>query len=127
MFADAKTATPKRYLPRRCNGWGIKLSRCNAIGRWKNGRCNECQQLYDYDRNRTEKRQNYKSAEYRKFSLSGKWCANCGSMRDLTRDHIIPLAAGGTNEESNLQVLCRSCNSSKQDKIVETGGKTLWQ
>lgn len=32
---------------------------------------------------------------------------------DLTADHVIPVAAGG-NEQGQLAVLCRPCNSSKK-------------
>jgi 5-methylcytosine-specific restriction enzyme A len=32
---------------------------------------------------------------------------------DLTVDHIIPKARGGTDDRENLQVLCRPCNSTK--------------
>jgi 5-methylcytosine-specific restriction protein A len=34
---------------------------------------------------------------------------------DLTLDHIIPKVRGGTDERSNLGVLCRQCNSRKKD------------
>ena len=34
---------------------------------------------------------------------------------ELTADHVIPFAVAGT-ETGQLQVLCRSCNSSKQDR-----------
>ena len=40
-------------------------------------------------------------------------CQKCGSKEDLTIDHIIPRSMGGTNEEVNLRVLCRSCNSKR--------------
>lgn len=32
-------------------------------------------------------------------------------------DHIIPISKGGNSEPSNLQVLCRTCNLSKKDKL----------
>ena len=34
---------------------------------------------------------------------------------DLTGDHIIPLSEGGRNEPGNMQVLCRSCNTSRRN------------
>lgn len=36
---------------------------------------------------------------------------------EITIDHIIPQRHGGTNAITNLQVLCRACNSSKNAKI----------
>ncbi len=39
-------------------------------------------------------------------------CAVCGTTKDLTADHVIPLARGGTNE-GRRQTLCRRHNSSK--------------
>lgn len=35
-------------------------------------------------------------------------------------DHIVPLSAGGTNEMSNLQPLCKACHSRKT--ALEDGG-----
>ncbi len=46
----------------------------------------------------------------------GYCCQHCGATKHLTIDHIIPLAQGGTNDISNLQTLCRSCNSRKRDR-----------
>lgn len=40
-------------------------------------------------------------------------CERCGTIDDLTVDHIIARHAGGTDDLSNLQFLCRVCNSTK--------------
>lgn len=45
--------------------------------------------------------------------------------RKKTIDHIFPLSKGGNNTLSNLQVVCRSCNSSKSNKIPNSPGHTV--
>jgi 5-methylcytosine-specific restriction endonuclease McrA len=50
------------------------------------------------------------------LALQGGKCACCGCVitrRNKTVDHIVPSYHGGRNDRSNLQILCRSCNSSK--------------
>lgn len=51
-------------------------------------------------------------------------CASCGAdlsgMYQLSKfhvDHLIPLAKGGCNDPSNLQLLCDKCNLSKGSRI----------
>ncbi len=49
----------------------------------------------------------------------GGRCAYCG--RDdlpLTRDHVVPLVAGGNHTAENIVPACGHCNSSKGDKGV---------
>ena len=46
-------------------------------------------------------------------------CLCCGVNHNLTIDHIIPIHKGGKNELSNLQTLCKSCNSKKGIKIID--------
>jgi 5-methylcytosine-specific restriction protein A len=47
----------------------------------------------------------------------GDWCPGFNvaahTSADLTADHIVPKAAGGTDQPGNIQVLCRPCNSRK--------------
>lgn len=66
----------------------------------------------------------------RKLSARGTWSAsdisilhtilgnNCMGngphSGKITIDHVIPLSLGGSNHPTNLQFLCRSCNSRKQ-------------
>jgi hypothetical protein len=42
-------------------------------------------------------------------------CRLCGSLEDLTIDHVIPKSLGGQNTFENKQVLCRRCNILKDD------------
>lgn len=56
---------------------------------------------------------------------SGK-CAHCKKKCKLTMDHIMPLAAGGTNYAFNLQGLCLKCNLSKNDKILPYAHPSLF-
>ena len=45
-------------------------------------------------------------------------CYYCGSIDNLTVDHLIPRISGGTDDSDNLIWACRSCNSSKQGRCM---------
>jgi len=49
--------------------------------------------------------------------LKNDCCFSCGAKTELSLDHIIPLKRGGTHGIGNLQILCISCNCSKQDML----------
>lgn len=52
----------------------------------------------------------------------GNRCLCCGlseSERPLTMDHVIPIAMGGKHVASNLQPLCKPCNSRKKDRHID--------
>ena len=61
---------------------------------------------------------NYTHAEWKETVIFfGGECAYCGrTMKKgerLTRDHLVPVANGGTTCQSNVVPACASCNSSK--------------
>jgi len=45
-------------------------------------------------------------------------CQFCGSRRFLAVDHIYPKSRGGQTVMSNLQTLCRRCNSEKGVRVI---------
>lgn len=52
------------------------------------------------------------------YRYGGK-CLSCGATGVLDADHVIPVSKGGPNDVSNRQPLCRSCNVSKRDKVID--------
>jgi hypothetical protein len=56
------------------------------------------------------------SVRNRILSRDGGICSKCRTMENLTIDHIVSVLNGGSDEDSNLQILCRRCNSSKGSK-----------
>jgi 5-methylcytosine-specific restriction endonuclease McrA len=45
-------------------------------------------------------------------------CQRCGSPGEMTRDHIIPLSRGGSDDWTNIQPLCHGCNSIKCNAVT---------
>ncbi len=60
---------------------------------------------------------NFTSKEWKSLkAFYGNICLCCKKKEPdvkLTADHVIPLSRGGTNDISNIQPLCGSCNSRK--------------
>ena len=54
-------------------------------------------------------------------------CRKCGrifaTMRDMVRDHIVPLAEGGIDDSSNQQPLCLACSDAKTQQEALRGRK----
>lgn len=53
------------------------------------------------------------------FERDSYRCVYCGSTEKLSIDHIYPWSLGGSDLPSNLQTLCKSCNSKKGAKVGE--------
>jgi 5-methylcytosine-specific restriction protein A len=68
------------------------------------------------------KREREKARELRKTrwwldQVNRGLCHHCGGKfkaSELTMDHLIPLARGGTSAKGNIVCSCRSCNQSKK-------------
>jgi hypothetical protein len=50
-------------------------------------------------------------------------CVWCDSADNLHLDHAVPISRGGTNEISNLRILCRTCNLKKNNKMDHELGR----
>jgi 5-methylcytosine-specific restriction endonuclease McrA len=54
------------------------------------------------------------------INFYGKICLSCGSKpKRLEIDHVVPLALGGSDFISNIQPLCKRCNSKKQTTVID--------
>lgn len=49
----------------------------------------------------------------------GNACLACGATKTLAADHIVPVVKGGSSDISNIQPLCKSCNSKKGTQIID--------
>ncbi len=55
-------------------------------------------------------------------------CAYCGGrfmVRDLSRDHVVPVSRGGKDAWTNTVTACRSCNTRKGGRAPEQAGMPL--
>jgi 5-methylcytosine-specific restriction endonuclease McrA len=102
----------KPCIETHCSNFADPLSRNGS-------RCAACEQRRNWSRNREPLRQHYHDPAYRAMTKNIP-CQACGSWKDLTWDHIVPLSKGGSNHPTNLRVLCRPCNSSR-------GNDTSWR
>lgn len=44
-------------------------------------------------------------------------CQYCGSLKQLTIDHVIPVSRGGKSTFENCVTACKNCNHKKSDKL----------
>jgi 5-methylcytosine-specific restriction endonuclease McrA len=64
-----------------------------------------------------------KSIKLEVFKKNNYKCVFCGIGKEETSleiDHIIPHSKGGSDELDNLQTICKSCNLSKSNRIINT-------
>lgn len=55
-------------------------------------------------------------------------CLETGRATIATiRDHIIPLAEGGLDDETNVQPLCQACSDAKSAQEIRRGLRRVWR
>ncbi len=105
-----------------CTGCAINLIpliyRLNGTGNIQHFIFRDCLEG-EYNRTRRISLQRNKDLFRRllhKYNFECKKC-KCRDKKKLTIDHIMPFSKGGSDDYSNLQILCKSCNSKKGAKI----------
>jgi 5-methylcytosine-specific restriction endonuclease McrA len=89
----------------------------------RRSRCRQHQRVVDRKRNARPGRQMYQDPVWRSYVVEGKPCylqipGICTGTAEV-RDHIVPIALGGTNTADNIGAACRACNGSKGAKTAE--------
>lgn len=111
-------------MMRPCLGYGTNPYG-HTLTPHRHGRCDDCTRQHETDRTKGKRERRPYTHAMRTDRAAvvaawraehGDWCPGWG--RDphptphLTADHLIPVAAGG-DEQGEMSVLCRSCNSRK--------------
>lgn len=118
VYLNAKTLAWYHANPDKIN----RLTRNAANARWKKRNPDKCREYRRVSRHNRRARERNAAGSHNIHEINDirKWqegkCAYC--KVDLTkenehRDHILPLALGGTNDRDNIQLLCEPCNRSK--------------
>lgn len=115
---DSKINVDSKMVKKLCKKFDIEFknqSFVNMITEYKN-------KFFDMKNNR----HNFSESERISiFSKLKKICNVCEDddleMCDYHIDHIRPLANGGTNDMTNLQILCKSCHQEKCENEIENG------
>lgn len=117
-----------RYCSNTCKGFAARKKRvcecCEETFQGRNGRARQpyCSLACYWLSLRTERYPVRNRRRGQEFSLptrkvlierAGGACETCGATEHLEFDHGIPCHAGGTNDETNGQVLCRHCHRIK--------------
>lgn len=63
-------------------------------------------------------------AVFTRDEFTCRYCGQCPPTVKLVIDHVIPVAGGGTDDESNLITSCENCNQGKSDKPLGTAAPT---
>jgi len=69
-------------------------------------------------RNRLINKKEYEILEKNLRRIYDSECWFCKTKENISLDYVIPLSRGGTHSAGNMLSLCRSCNSSKGNRLL---------
>lgn len=72
------------------------------------------------------KRKSLSPSKRNVFERDEYTCQYCGSKRNLTIDHVLPISRGGENTWKNMVTCCWKCNNIKGNKTPEEAGMKLF-
>ena len=115
------------YVAKRCASCLPRFRVGKNHPRFKHGMSYTKEYRAHYGRIKQDKRRgalgSHSAAEWHALKLRYGFMCLCCKKREpeirLTRDHITPLSKGGSNNISNIQPLCNSCNSQKYTQTVD--------
>jgi len=97
-----------------------------GVGNWRGGISTYERKLWQNLQRRTQKIGNggiHTQDEWETLKKKHNWTCLCCKRKPpkivLTEDHIVPVSKGGSDNIENIQPLCRSCNSIKNNKIIK--------
>lgn len=59
------------------------------------------------------------------FKRDGNRCVYCGTVENLTIDHVLPKSRGGNNHWKNIVTCCKTCNVYKDSMTPDEAGLTM--
>lgn len=88
-------------------------AKCN-VHIWRGTLCNECRKERDTKKNKL----NWAANKKKNWLVNerGNTCEVCKANAPLIVHHLISLVDGGTNDDSNLQLVCKGCHDSYHQK-----------
>ena len=108
--------------------WGRKISQARKLSsktprgethwKWKGGLNHQTVRrslIYKSEGQHTLKQWEALKLKYNYMCLC---CKKQEPLIKLAADHIVPLSVGGSNDISNIQPLCKSCNSRKHTQTI---------
>lgn len=117
-------------------GYAVKVctyTGCNTLVRNGSGRCSKHPAkpwVHSTDAPKRMSGRHLQNARERLFRAN-PLCVECaaqGKVKLATqRDHVVPLAEGGVDDDSNVQGLCVACHKLKSDAEMRRGVKRSWQ